>query len=56
MRIVRFTTGDRSKYGILEGKSVRSQEVLYRQACEAIEEARNNRRTRFEPHRPDGGS
>jgi polyphosphate kinase len=32
-------------------KSLRSQEALYRQACEDIEEARNQRRTRFEPHR-----
>jgi polyphosphate kinase len=32
---------------------IRSQEVFYHQACEAIEAAKKNRRTRFEPHRPD---
>jgi polyphosphate kinase len=32
---------------------VRSQEVLYHQACEAVEIAKRNRRTRFEPHRPE---
>ncbi|WP_372807935.1 polyphosphate kinase 1 [Pontiella sp.] len=32
---------------------VRSQEVLYNQACEAVINAANNRRTRFEPHRPE---
>ena len=31
---------------------VRSQAVMYDQACEAIAAARNSRRTRFEPHRP----
>lgn len=33
-------------------KAVRSQQVLYTQACKAIEAAKNGRRTRFEPHRP----
>lgn len=33
-------------------KRVRSQQVFYEQACEAIVDARNSRRTRFEPHRP----
>jgi polyphosphate kinase len=32
---------------------VRSQEVLYNQACEAIAAASKKRRTRFEPHRPE---
>ena len=35
------------------GKKVRSQEVLYQQACEASANAAKSRRTRFEPHRPD---
>lgn len=35
---------------------VRSQEVLYRQACEAIEQAGKMRRTRFQPHRADNHS
>ena len=34
-------------------RKVRSQEVLYQQACAAVEAARKNRRTRFEPHRPE---
>ncbi|VGO18428.1 polyphosphate kinase 1 [Pontiella sulfatireligans] len=34
-------------------KKVRSQQVFYGQACEAIASAQKNRRTRFEPHRPD---
>ena len=33
-------------------RALRSQEILYNQACEAIESAKKNRRTRFEPHRP----
>ncbi|MDF7824572.1 polyphosphate kinase 1 [Pontiellaceae bacterium B12227] len=35
------------------GKKIRSQEVLYQQACAAIENAEKSRRTRFEPHRPE---
>ncbi len=34
-------------------KKVRSQEVLYHLACEAILAAEKKRRTRFEPHRPE---
>jgi len=34
-------------------KKIRSQEVLYNQACTAIAEAEKKRRTRFEPHRPE---
>lgn len=34
-------------------KKVRSQEVLYRQACDAKASAEKKRRTRFEPHRPE---
>lgn len=33
-------------------KKIRSQEVLYNDACSAIIEAEQKRRTRFEPHRP----
>ena len=32
---------------------VRSQEMLYQQACEASANAVKKRRTRFEPHRPE---
>ena len=35
---------------------LRSQQVLYTRACEAVESARKGRRTRFEPHRPVGQS
>ncbi|VGO13257.1 Polyphosphate kinase [Pontiella desulfatans] len=35
------------------GKKIRSQEILYNQACEAVETAKKNRRTQFEPHRPE---
>ena len=34
------------------GESVRSQEALYRDACERARQARQARRTVFEPHRP----
>ena len=38
-----------------DGKNaLRSQQVLYGQACAAIAEATKNRRTRFEPHRAGG--
>jgi hypothetical protein len=33
-------------------KSIRSQEVLYREACRAAEESRQAKPTVFEPHRP----
>jgi polyphosphate kinase len=32
-------------------KKIRSQQLFYQQACEAIASARTTRRTRFEPHR-----
>jgi polyphosphate kinase len=32
-------------------KKVRSQQLLYTQACEAVAEAKKNQRTQFEPHR-----
>ncbi len=35
------------------GPGIRSQELLYHQACEAMIAAKKYRRTRFEPHRPD---
>jgi polyphosphate kinase len=38
-----------------DNPAVRSQQVLYEQACEAVAAASKNRRTRFEPHRPDPG-
>ena len=34
-------------------KKIRSQELLYRNACAAMAEAETKRRTRFEPHRPE---
>lgn len=36
-----------------DGRKIRSQQVLYEMACEAIIEAKKNKRTQFEPHRPD---
>jgi polyphosphate kinase len=37
-------------------KAVRAQEVLYQEACAAVEEAEKSRRTAFEPHRaPENG-
>jgi len=33
-------------------RTLRSQEVLYREACQAVHEANQSRRTVFEPHRP----
>lgn len=33
---------------------VRSQEALYQQACEAVQQARQSQRTTFQPHRADG--
>jgi polyphosphate kinase len=35
-------------------QKIRSQKILYDQACEAIGEAQRSRRTRFEPHRASG--
>jgi polyphosphate kinase len=35
------------------GKKNRSQEALYTQACDALKTAKKNKRTRFEPHRPE---
>jgi hypothetical protein len=35
-------------------ESLRSQEVLYRQACRAVKEAEQSARTVFEPHRAPG--
>lgn len=36
-----------------DGTRVRAQEVLFRQACEAVRRSEQRRRTVFEPHRPD---
>jgi len=32
-------------------KTLRSQEVLYQQACDAVKQAKQSKRTTFEPHR-----
>ncbi|MDZ8120387.1 polyphosphate kinase 1 [Pontiella agarivorans] len=37
-------------------KKIRSQEVLYNNACSALVDAEKKRRTRFEPHRPESQS
>lgn len=38
---------------LVSKKLVRSQEVLYRQACEVVEAARKSSRTILQPHRPN---
>ena len=37
-----------------KGKTSRTQERLYRDACEAAEAVRQAKRTKFEPHLPLG--
>ncbi|QBG47066.1 polyphosphate kinase 1 [Verrucomicrobia bacterium S94] len=37
-------------------KKIRSQELLYKNACAALADAEKKRRTRFEPHRPESQS
>jgi polyphosphate kinase len=37
-------------------KAVRSQQAIYLQTCESVAAAAKNRRTRFEPHRPETGN
>jgi polyphosphate kinase len=44
--------GSHRRTGSFGGRTLRSQQVLYRQACKAIETAKHHRPTRFEPHRP----
>lgn len=50
-RYVRTRSGKKGK-----GKPVRSQELLYKRACQASENARKNKPVVFEPHRPPAGS
>jgi polyphosphate kinase len=46
--------GSYERVGVKKGgKKIRSQEALYTMACSAIESAKKNKRTQFEPHRPE---